>query len=144
MTDEPLPGPKRETLLNLKAMLPSFIEGMAKKRAVGRGVPAQVRRPKKVCKVCGLLFDHVMMKLTDETNIESSLCNPCQKQLDEGWTALVCAEKYAIVRAKALSDWAGQIKRVSPNVMEALEKQFGVQTKAKSNGHSDSQPPVQP
>jgi len=129
----PESGPSRETLLSLKAMLPSFIKGMAKKRTIGRGAPTLTRRPKKVCKVCGLLWDYKLLKVSEETNIESVNCEVCQKQLDDGCAALVCGEKYAFIKSNSLQDWAGTIQRVSPNVMDAIEKELGA-AKLKANG----------
>ena len=124
------PGPSHETLANLSAMLPSFIKGMAKKRAFGRGKPAQVRRPQKVCKVCGLLHDHALLSPNADLEIKPANCPPCQKMLDDGQIALVCGDKYAFATSPKLSDWAGKIVHVSPHVMEAIEKEYGnVKTK---------------
>lgn len=121
MSTEHNTGPSHETLANLHAMLPSFIKGLRKKRVVGRGRPASVIRPRKVCKVCGLLFDKVSMSSADEVSIVPALCENCEPMLAEGYTALVCGEDYAIIKSERLKDWAGQIIHISANVMEKLK-----------------------
>ena len=52
-----IPGPSRQTLKNLRGMLPSFIKGMEQKRTIGKGKAGMLARPHKCCKVCGLLWD---------------------------------------------------------------------------------------
>lgn len=140
MSDQPNTGPSPETLANLKAMLPSFIKGLAKKKILGKGIQAQVRRPRKCCKVCGLLFDYTFLSPSAELEIKPDLCKTCGPMLKEGYTALVCGEKYAIVKSPAFESWAGEIIRISPHVMEAVEKQAGI-AKLKING---SQKPTDP
>lgn len=126
---ESLPGPDRENLRKLNEIMPSFIAGMAKKKTVGKGITPMLRRPKKVCPVCGLLYEHKFMKASDETDIKTQNCQPCQKQLDDGCVALVCGDKFAFVKTQALEDFAGQIKQISPYVMAAVEKHYGSQDK---------------
>lgn len=121
MSDTPLDGPSHETLANLHAMLPSFIKGLRRKQVIGKGNPASVIRPGKVCKVCGLLFDKVSMPADAEVSIVPALCKTCEPMLEEGYTALVCGEDYAIIKSDRLKDWAGQIIHISANVMEKLK-----------------------
>lgn len=123
MSETPLDGPSHETLANLHAMLPSFIKGLRKKRVVGKGRPASVIRPRKVCKVCGLLFDKVSMPADAEVSIVPALCQLCEPMLEGGYTALVCGEDYAIIKSERLKDWAGQIIHVSAHVMDALKNE---------------------
>lgn len=130
----PNTGPSHETLANLHAMMPSFIKGLKKKAVFGKGRPAAVSRPRKVCKVCGLLHDHAMLSPTAELEIKSDLCETCGPMLKDGYAALVCGEKYAIIKCDALKDWAGTIKQVSPNVMDAVEKNIS-ESKTRINGN---------
>ena len=135
----PNTGPSHETLAKRKAMMPSFIKGIAQKTAVGKGRPALISRPRKVCKVCGLLYDHAMLSPTAELEIKSDLCKTCGPLLKVGYVALVCGEKYALVKCqKYLESWSGTIKQVSPNVMESVEKEFG-EIKLKNNGSERSE-----
>lgn len=136
----PNTGPSHETLANLKAMMPSFIKGLRKKKIIGRGIPAQIKRPRKCCKVCGLLFDHVMMSPSAELEIKGALCETCEPLLNDGYAALVCGEKFAIIKSPGLSSWAGEIKQVSPHVMEAVEKEFGQPAKVRINGAKREHP----
>jgi hypothetical protein len=135
------PGPSRDTLLNLKAMLPSMIKGLAKKKIVGKGVPCQIKRPRKVCTVCGLLYDHTMAKPTDDLEIKPAPCHSCQEALDAGQIALVCGDEYAFATDPKLADWKGTIVRISPYVMEAVKKEFAAGTvKRKFNGQQPENP----
>jgi len=134
-------GPSRETLLNLKAMMPSFIKGMAKKKVLGKGIVSAVRRPRKVCPVCGLLFDHAMIKPTEDVKIETQPCKTCDTALKDGYCALVCGDKYALLKSAELEDWAGKIKQVSPHVIESLEKQYAVTTLKINGSHRENTEP---
>jgi hypothetical protein len=73
---EPPPntGPSPETLRNLAGALPGFIKAMAKKKIIGKGIPAGVRRARKVCKVCGLMFDYAIMSPYAELEVKYELC----------------------------------------------------------------------
>lgn len=134
MSDQPNDtGPSHETLANLNSMMPSFINGLKKKKIVGKGKPALVRRPRKVCKVCGLLHDHAMLSPSEEIEIHPTLCDTCGPMLESGYAALVCGEQYAMIKCPRMEDWAGRIKQVSPQTMGAIEKEFG-SSKLKSNG----------
>ena len=138
----PNPGPSHETLANLKAMMPSFIKGLQKGKIGGKGRPALARRPRKVCPVCGLLHDHAMLSPYAELEIKSETCATCGPMLKEGYAALVCGEKYALVKCHALADWAGTIKQVSPHVMEKVEKEFGLSKRRINGSHRETEPPA--
>lgn len=127
MSDAPqLPGPDRKTLLSLRAMLPSYIDGLAKRRIGGKGKPALVRKPRKVCKVCCVAFDHAMLRASDDTAIEGDLCERCKAHLDNGGFAIVAGGDYALLKSPEFTDWAGQIHKVSPAVMEQVKTRFEV------------------
>jgi hypothetical protein len=123
ISDQPeSPGPSHSTLANLAAMMPSFIKGLNKKKIVGKGIPSLIRRPQKVCQVCGLLWDHAMLKATDDVHIKTQLCDSCQNMMASGCSALVCGDEYAFVKSYGLEDWAGTIKQVSAHVMASVKK----------------------
>lgn len=128
-------GPDRETLKNLAGMLPSFVQGMEKKRALGKGKAVQIPRPTKVCKVCGLLFDKVMAAPSKEMDIHPTYCDRCDKELKSGCTAIVCGDLFAFVTSSKLMDKAGEVMHVSPNVMEAISKQYAVKKRESESGN---------
>lgn len=140
MSDQQNTGPSHEILANLKAMLPSYIKGLAKKKIGGKGIPAVIRRPRKCCKVCCRTFDHVWAAPTAELELKPGLCKTCRPLLKDGYVALVCGDKYAIIKSPHLKDAGGEIIRISPHVMESVEKEFGL-AKLKING---SQNPTEP
>ena len=136
MSDQPLPGPSRETLLNLKAMLPSFIQGLSEKKVVGKGLPVS-KRPRKACVICGTLYDHAFVKASEETSMGTGRCPKCQGLLDCGYAAIVCGDMFAFLKHKELADWGGTIKQVSPQVMTAIQERFSPKTKY-GNNHNGS------
>lgn len=127
-------GPSHETLAKLAGMIPSFMRSMKKQKIVGRGTPVRISRPRKVCKVCGLLYDHAMLPPSDDIEIKPEFCATCGPLMEQGHTALVCGDKYAIVYFQGTTQFMGSIVFVKESTMEAIEKEFGVSRK-KSNGH---------
>lgn len=133
MSDQPNTGPSHETLANLHAMLPSYIKGLEKKKIGGKGIPAVIRRPRKCCKVCCRMFDHTWASPSAEMEVKPCLCRTCGPALRHGYVALVCGDKYALIKSPRFKDDAGEIIQISPYVMEAVEKEFG--SKLKINGN---------
>lgn len=122
--------------------MPSFIKGLKKGKIGGKGIPALTNRPRKVCPICGLLFDHAFLKPTDDVKINAAACNSCQEALDAGQIAFVCGDEYAFAKSDKLSDMQGTIVRISPHVFEEIKKQFG-EVKRKSNGDNPDSKPAQ-
>lgn len=133
MSDQP-PGPSRDTLKNLAGMLPSFTMAMKGKKITGKGAPLKILRPRKVCPVCGDLYDKVMLPPNADLALEPKNCERCQGLLDEKWTAFTCGENYAFARSPGLVSMAGQMVQISPSVFEQLAKEFDVHTKQKPTG----------
>lgn len=116
-------GPDPETLRNLHANLPDFVEQREEKRIFAGQKPVSKSRAHKCCKICGKLFD---FRIIESTVLpELAACSKCQKELDGGWTALVSANVYAFIKSPSLADWAGSIQEnVSPEVMQKLQDHY--------------------
>lgn len=131
------PGPSRETLLNLRAMLPSFIKGLRDRKIVGKGKPILTPRPTKCCGICGSMHAEKMMRRDVEIQIVPEHCPRCLELLASHHTAFVCGDKFVFREtAPDLKDFDGQVIRVGPHVMDELEKRFSVQQRRKNNGNN--------
>lgn len=111
-------GPK--DLDKLIGMLPSFIKGVENGEIGGKGRPA--RAPIVACGICGKSHDQ---RAGEKAGV--STCLSCASLLKEGYTALVCIvdsaaseNKFAFVKSERLADKAGQIMRISPEVMAKI------------------------
>jgi len=141
MSEQPS-GPSKETLRNLRGMLPSFVKGMKEKVVTGRGketIPI-VRRPHKCCKVCAGTFDFKMVKVSDDTKLTPSICASCQGHLDAKEIAFVCGDKYAFVLPtnNRFYDMEGQIVSISPHVMAEIGKKFDVLKQKEQDKNDDT------
>ena len=123
--DSTAPDPK--FLQHLAGMLPSLAEGLRKKRIAGRGRPAKVQHPTKVCKICCVLHGHKFMEQA-VPELKPEICEKCQKQLDEGHIAFVADRRYAFVmpRNNKMDDMKGKIVQLSGHVFDKLEKTFEI------------------
>lgn len=114
-------GPSPEFFRRLKDQLPSFREEVEKKRVRAGQTPVADMVPKKVCEVCGKGFDWGPIK---GPLPELAVCEKCEKQLGEGYTALKADNRYAFIKSKSLEDMAGKIMEVSPEVMDQVQKHY--------------------
>jgi len=123
MSDKPNTGPNLDTLRVVRQMFNTLRDVPQQSGGVvGRG---KVMRPRKVCNVCGKLWDTVFLASTEETTISTALCDACEPKLKEGLTAFICGTRYAFVNCpEALADMRGQVVSVKPHVMEQLEAEF--------------------
>ena len=108
-------------------MLPTLNPGLSSGSIGGKGrkisIPQETRAT-KVCKVCMCGFDK--KAVSSEHPITPGICESCQTTLDEGYVALVSAEKYAFVRSERLKDLAGQVINISGPGMEKIQKEYEV------------------
>lgn len=125
MSDQPPSGPSDATLRFLQTNLPSFVNGIAKRRLHGKGKPVNHQKPRKWCRACGTAFDFGPMK--DEDPIEKGVCDECMAKLIEGQACCTDERRFAFcVPTENLKDFAGQIVSVSPKVIDEIEKiKFG-------------------
>lgn len=121
MSDQKPSGPSPEFFRHLKDQLPAMKRDLEKKRALRGQIPVADMVPKKVCEVCGRGFDWGPIKGPIP---ELSLCDGCDKALKDGYAALVSDNRYAFIKSPSLSDMAGQIVKISPDVMEAVQKHY--------------------
>lgn len=135
MNDAPKPGPQRDTLLNLKAMLPSLFRGL-KDGSIGKRVQQAklIRQPRKFCTVCGKAWDHTFVKLGEETTTKPENCSKCDARLKDGETALVCVghDVYFSRMPERFSDMWGEVITVAPHVMEMIKREYKTQMEKKS------------
>lgn len=128
-------GPNPDTLKHLHSMLHSFVEGLEKKRSIGKGSPV-LAKPRKICKVCGLMFDKVFTK--EDVPMESVTCDKCEHMFKDGCVAVVCGDKYAFVKSERLSggdggeSLVGQIIHLQPHNMAKIEKEFQLNWETKN------------
>ena len=140
MKDEPQPGPQRNTLLNLKAMLPSLFRGL-KDGSIGKRVQkAQlIRQPRKFCVICGKAWDHVFVKLGEETDTKTEHCGKCAARLQAGETAFVCQDHFVFaIMPDRFSDMRGEVVPVSLHVMDQLQAQYKVEVQTKTGGNGET------
>lgn len=128
MSDQPT-GPDRNWLKGTFEAMTSFMSGKNKGKEFRRGKPSQIHKPTKWCPICADVYEKKLVSAQDNTNPETKNCPKCQAQLDAGMAAFVCGDRYAFGMSPKLTDMAGSIVQVSPHVMEALEKEFNVQTR---------------
>lgn len=126
MSEEPPQGPNRETLKSLKGMIPSFIRGLAQKRAVGKGKAVLVMRDSKVCTICGAAHTRISLPASPEFIPEGEPCPRCQALLDQGCCAVCCGNEFAIFKPPPglLQDWVGKVNEIGPQVMAAIKNKF--------------------
>ena len=130
----PFTGPSDETLRKLSGMLPSFVEGLAQKRAIGKGqkVPKPIRKvPSKICKVCAVLFD---LQHPSDKPIEPGICLTCEALIKEGYVALISGEQYAFVKSERLKDLPDRIVHLQPGNMEKIKNEFEANWKTREGG----------
>ena len=120
-----MPGPDKETLRQLAGMLPSVIEHAENKRILKTG-SRSLSHPHRVCVICLKTFD---FKRVAPEKIERSVCEICNISLVEGYTAIICDDKYAFVRSEALADLAGKIVSVTGPQMARIEEKHQLQLK---------------
>lgn len=135
MSDGPV-GPDPETLRRLHEQLPDFVEHEEEKRIFAGQKPVSKSRAHKCCKVCGKLFDYRIIENTVLPDL--AVCSKCQKELDNGWIALVSANYFAFIKSASLKDWAGTIREnVSPEVMQKLQDMFALEWHVKDETKPD-------
>lgn len=139
MSDPKPTGPSPEFFRHLKDQLPAMKRDLEKKRALRGQIPVADLVPKKVCSVCGKGFDWGPIKGPIP---ELALCDRCDKLLKDGYAALVSDNRYAFIHSPSLSDMSGQIVKISPEVMEAIQKHFVAEwitnEEEKPNKHTDT------
>lgn len=128
------PGPSKETLAHLHGMLPSFAKGIAEKKAMGKGRKENPRVPRSVCPVCGTGFDFGPQVAALP---KPDPCVSCKRDLDAGYTAFICDDRYIIAKSAMLADMAGKIMQLSPPVFERMAKEYEAQWKVE-NGHANT------
>lgn len=100
--------------------MPGMQEELERKRKF-RGLPAVKEMvPKKMCGICGRGFDYTSIQ---GPLPEMDTCKKCKEKLAEGYTALISDNRFAFIKSASLIDQAGKIMNISPNVMEAVQKQ---------------------
>lgn len=125
MSETPNTGPSRDTLRALKAFLPSLKKGIKDGSLTGKG---KVSKPRKMCKVCGKLWDFMRVPTGSNTLVAGDFCAKCDSMLKEGLLALVYADKFAfIVPPPELEDLRGTIVHVSLEVFRDIERKFKAQ-----------------
>lgn len=135
MSDQPNNGPSSATLRFLRGFLPSLKKGLRDGTLRGKGKPGMVRKPRKMCKVCGLLWDYISMRADAQSKVMGEFCLECDARLKEGMIALTWADKYAFVTSSAaLNDYRGSIVHVSDHVWKAIEVNYKEQIKTKGDG----------
>lgn len=117
-------GPSPEFFRRLKDQLPSFREEVERKRLRSGKTPVQDMVPKKICEVCGKGFEWTQIK---GPLPELAVCEKCEGQLKEGYTALKADNRYAFIKSASLADKAGQIMQVSPEVMDQVQKHYNTE-----------------
>lgn len=116
----PNTGPSHQTLRLLRDFLPSLKKGIKNGAILGKG---KVSKPRKMCKVCGKLWDHIRVTAGTEVKVVGDFCGRCDGSLKDGMIALVHADKYAFVRSNGLlDDFKGTILHVSAHVMDNVER----------------------
>lgn len=115
-------GPDRANLKALAQSMPGFITGEREKRLQGKGRKVFSSLPTKLCRVCSKMFDH--KKFATDTELKTATCGDCQKQLDDGFVAVICADgRHAFLKTTALEDMAGQVISISKEAMDKVEAQ---------------------
>jgi len=121
----------------LRDFLPSLKKGIKEGKLFGKG---KVSKPRKMCKVCGTLWDHVRVTAETEVKVRGEFCASCDVKLKAGMIALVYSDRYAFVRSKGnLDDFKGTLLHVSEHVMDTLEKHLNEQ---KNKDGSDNIIPI--
>lgn len=126
-------GPSKDTLRNLKGMMGSFIKGMHEQRLEGKGrlVARGTLKPRKVCPVCGALFDKITT--TAEISLTPENCKDCAAMLKDGYTAIVCGKKSAFIKSEKLADKAGQIMMIGEEVFAQCQERFNLKVKERDD-----------
>ncbi len=131
-------GPSDQTLKHLAAMLPAYAEAVASKKIGGKGRKEMPRVPRQICPVCGTGADYGPMTkpLPDPVN-----CVACQKDLDAGFIAFTCGDRYVIAKSTRLADMGGKIINLSPPVFDKLVKEYHDEWEVKSKSDGSEEPP---
>ncbi len=104
-------------LRNMFGQLPGMVNGMVKAR--NRPANGHSKGFTRFCPICSLLYER--SKLWSTPELKEKHCKGCQKNLDEGFTALVTVSKrWAFVRHPKMPP--GGTIRVSDKFMDAVEK----------------------
>jgi hypothetical protein len=128
-------GPSKDTLRLLKDFLPSLKKGLKDGTLRGKGKPGMIRRPRKLCRVCGQLWDYINMPAGSNSKVTGELCVVCEPKLKSGMIAITYSDKFAFVESSSgdLADFKGTILHVSEPVWAEIEKQFKEKVNTKAN-----------
>lgn len=138
-------GPSHKTLSLLRDLLPSFKKGIKDGTLRGKGKPGMVSRPRKMCRVCGKLWDNVMVRAGSNHPVMADLCADCDARLKAGDIAITWRDKYMFAASKgALEDFRGSVLHVSDETWQALEFEYKDQVKTKTKEESPKDEPKQP
>jgi hypothetical protein len=81
-------------------------------------------KPTKFCVVCHALFSARF----SAQDVKTALCGDCNRKLEEGFTAVVCAEqkvyRYAFCKFPTAPESAGKILPCSSDQMDAIQKRY--------------------
>lgn len=132
MTDDPN-GPSKDVLKHLKGMLPSLAQGLHEQKIGGKGrlVARGTLKPRKLCPVCGKLYDKITT--TAEISLTPVNCEDCADMLKQGYTALVCGKKSCFVKCKALADKAGEVLLIGEEVFSQVQEKFDAQVRERKD-----------
>jgi hypothetical protein len=126
------PGPSQETLKHLHAFMPSFAQAVAEKKIGGKGRKEPPRVPRNVCPVCGTGSDYGPMT---KPLPDAVTCKDCQRDLDQGFTAFICGDRYCIAKHPMLPDMAGKIVPLSLPIFTRITEKHTAKTKAATTQH---------
>jgi hypothetical protein len=128
--------PSLANLHKLAGMLPKMGKLLDQENRQQKSILiGSVTKPRKICKICLALFDRAAT--TPDAVPEPGVCKKHQKMLDEGYTAFVSGDRFAIGRSKRLADMAGQIVQVDGPTMDCL-KEYGM--KIEQQGEQKQEP----
>lgn len=130
MSDGPfLPGPSRETLINLNKAMPGMVHDAEQQRIFRGQRSTKMALPSKVCAICGKGFAPTMVS----TGLpELSLCPRCNQNLAERQIAFVSDTRFCFVDVSKcqfgppieLEAWRGRIVQCSVDDMDKMQLRF--------------------
>ena len=88
-----------------------------------------MKGPRQYCSVCAKVFDLAIVD--PKANMTASLCSDCKQSLAQGYTAVVTADEYALMKSDYLkaNGMAGKVVPVSKDAMLKIKEKFDVSRK---------------